>query len=668
VVAEQKPAEAAKVVPSAAPSAPAEPLVKAQVDAPSAPTATDTKKPAEPEKPVAAKVDQPPPVTTPSSQAAPTTESQPATAAQTAQPAAATPAQETAKPQEAKPEATKVAETKPAEKPAEVATEQAKPKKPKKATPPPPPPPEPDLIEEFGGLIGGALAAIVLAVLGLFGFKRWKKGREAQAEAEVAVGSEADTELSFEDAFGDEEQDVTDKRQAAGVATPTLAPAGPVTQREEPRRSAAVPAVEEDTAEDKTQFDLGDIFESAEPEVPAPATSAKAADSDDTPDDIMGEADVYAAFGDYDQAATAMRNAIAGSPGKAMYKVKLLEIYRDAGDKASFQKAYGEFASGLSGRQAARAEEMAKAMGVSATAGGAFVDTVSALDTQRMSAPPASSVSNLSDTQEVDFDLDMSGANSQTGGHLDTLVMGEAPKLGSAEVADTVEYGGGMPNFADTAVLSHSGGASPAMGGDSDMLPDTVEMGGALSGQSDSAPSPALSDTAETSGDSLEFDLNLASLGTPSLEEAKPDLAMDDSNLLSFDVDSPTVVMDPAKESRPVDAAADLGLDMGLDFSLEPTAADVREPEKAPVADDSTMLLLDDAPADAAPPSGVSEELSLGSLALEGDEVATKLDLARAYIDMGDPDAAKDILGEVLSEGNTAQQQEAQKLMSQIGA
>ena len=48
------------------------------------------------------------------------------------------------------------------------------------------------------------------------------------------------------------------------------------------------------------------------------------------------------------------------------------------------------------------------------------------------------------------------------------------------------------------------------------------------------------------------------------------------------------------------------------------------------------------------------------------DEVGTKLDLAKAYIDMGDPDGAKSILDEVLDEGTVPQQQEAQQLMQQI--
>lgn len=48
------------------------------------------------------------------------------------------------------------------------------------------------------------------------------------------------------------------------------------------------------------------------------------------------------------------------------------------------------------------------------------------------------------------------------------------------------------------------------------------------------------------------------------------------------------------------------------------------------------------------------------------DEVATKLDLARAYIDMGDTDGAKDILDEVLQEGSDVQKHEASELLERI--
>lgn len=52
---------------------------------------------------------------------------------------------------------------------------------------------------------------------------------------------------------------------------------------------------------------------------------------------------------------------------------------------------------------------------------------------------------------------------------------------------------------------------------------------------------------------------------------------------------------------------------------------------------------------------------------LEGtDEAGTKLDLARAYVEMGDADGARDILEEVAREGSDEQQQEAQRLLNEL--
>ena len=47
-------------------------------------------------------------------------------------------------------------------------------------------------------------------------------------------------------------------------------------------------------------------------------------------------------------------------------------------------------------------------------------------------------------------------------------------------------------------------------------------------------------------------------------------------------------------------------------------------------------------------------------------EVGTKLDLARAYVDMGDPSGARSILEEVLDEGDEGQRQQAQQLLDSL--
>jgi pilus assembly protein FimV len=59
-------------------------------------------------------------------------------------------------------------------------------------------------------------------------------------------------------------------------------------------------------------------------------------------------------------------------------------------------------------------------------------------------------------------------------------------------------------------------------------------------------------------------------------------------------------------------------------------------------------------------------DFSLGEEAATMSEVGTKLDLARAYIDMGDPEGARSILDEVLKEGSAVQKQEAERLMASL--
>ena len=80
----------------------------------------------------------------------------------------------------------------------------------------------------------------------------------------------------------------------------------------------------------------------------------------------------------------------------------------------------------------------------------------------------------------------------------------------------------------------------------------------------------------------------------------------------------------------------------------------------------------------AAPPSGSQGFGDTQRLAESGDatlpdlepptmsEVGTKLDLARAYMDMGDPEGARSILDEVLAEGSASQKQEARRLIESL--
>lgn len=128
--------------------------------------------------------------------------------------------------------------------------------------------------------------------------------------------------------------------------------------------------------------------------------------------------------------------------------------------------------------------------------------------------------------------------------------------------------------------------------------------------------------------------------------------------------------------------AAPVAEDDAFDFDLTDRAAAAPPPAAAAPADDdfSFDLTPPRAPAAAAsnyqtqvqplppipdlappPPSRVDDDLLASD-----DAIGTKLDLAKAYLDMGDPDGARSMLEEVLIEGSEKQKGEARKLLAEI--
>ncbi len=78
---------------------------------------------------------------------------------------------------------------------------------------------------------------------------------------------------------------------------------------------------------------------------------------------------------------------------------------------------------------------------------------------------------------------------------------------------------------------------------------------------------------------------------------------------------------------------------------------------------DFDLGLGTDDPTQQLSPDDVSDDLQE---ARTMTEVGTKLDLARAYVDMGDPGGARNILDEVLEEGDESQRQQAQQLLDSL--
>ena len=139
-----------------------------------------------------------------------------------------------------------------------------------------------------------------------------------------------------------------------------------------------------------------------------------------------------------------------------------------------------------------------------------------------------------------------------------------------------------------------------------------------------------------------------------------------------YDLDvSPLAAADAERGSAseaPVDEEAQ-SLEF-LELDLAPAARKEGEPEK--LGEDVPVLDLGFEPTQTAPAAaGSAEEAELDEIpsvlgAEEGsdvDEVNTKLDLARAYVEMGDEDDAREILQEVLAEGDDDQRREAQEIL-----
>ena len=114
----------------------------------------------------------------------------------------------------------------------------------------------------------------------------------------------------------------------------------------------------------------------------------------------------------------------------------------------------------------------------------------------------------------------------------------------------------------------------------------------------------------------------------------------------------------PLPDMRPPEAphpTIDFDFDLGADAPATTTSATVAPAGNTMDFDLSAIDL--DLPGKDAP----------SSAAAAPDDAATKLDLAKAYRDMGDKDGAKELLQEVLNEGSVAQQAEAKGLMATLG-
>ncbi|MFJ4195438.1 FimV/HubP family polar landmark protein [Pseudomonas sp. NPDC089534] len=362
-------------------------------------------------------------------------------------------------------------------------------------------------------------------------------------------------------------------------------------------------------------------------------------------DDVLDKAQSHIDGGRLNQAAALLEEGVSLEPQRSDLRLKLMEVYGRQGDRDMFVGQERQLVA--NGENFAKVEELKKrfpAMAVVAATGLAAAAMAAELDAEYVK----------------ELLLDEPQAPAETDNELDSafdLSLDDLDNITPVEPAAAVEPAPVVEPEAPVELEEF-----PA--------DDDLSFASVLQQQAE---------IKENLDDLPEFDLDL-DLGA----EPSPATLAEDDFLLDLD-DGMKGLDDDMKDLPPVEAPAVAQapideLDLPADFDL--SLAD--EMDASPAEPDAFSAELDDVNAELdrlsqslGEPSFTEADAAmggdLGDLGeddfdfLSGtDEAATKLDLAQAYIDMGDNDGARDILNEVLSEGDDKQKNEAREMLSHL--
>lgn len=380
--------------------------------------------------------------------------------------------------------------------------------------------------------------------------------------------------------------------------------------------------------------------------------------------DPVSEADVYIAYGRYQQAEDLLRQAMEREPDRLALKHKLLEVHyatRNAGAFTTLAQAMVDAGQDTVDEEAwVRAQDMGRELvpdhplfeskdggdlgaagmaAAAAVAGAAAADTVDD-DTLSLDGLDLSDLSELSDEYEPDKDpvenLDSSSEVSISLDLDDSLENVEPITADASQTQETPESISLDELESLDFELPEAESSKPTTDDSSfDLSSETLDLD-TMMAEAEAAVDGADSTTSlesEFSADELQAQLDELSdlsvldsgLGESQQQTSEPAAA------LGLDLEDVSEVSD------------DLNTPLELDTAFETAELDVQGDE---------VLDLD---------LGESNDSAIGE-----DDVATKLDLARAYVEMGDEEGARSILEEVLAEGNAEQKSDAEKLIADL--
>lgn len=321
-------------------------------------------------------------------------------------------------------------------------------------------------------------------------------------------------------------------------------------------------------------------------------------------EDPSHEVNTYLAFEQFHQAEEIARDAIAAQPDNPEFHIKLLEVFYTSGNTEAYEEATRALheLTGGAGEHWAKATAMWSKMSPERAL---FAGEQAKTDEHEVTADTDEKLRDVTDITPV--------------GGL------------SADSASGKEAG----QSAEEATAENKGGIATAPEPDEARAADQIST------------APEQTSAADTD---IDIDLDLSELDTASKPLAAADGGANDGidlDLSEFDnTPSHTTDATPHAESRPAglsaeDAAAPAG-DTGAGAAQFPVDNDDElETVQIPRADQPREQSLE-------------------------DQIATQLDLARAYIEIGDKQSARGILDEVMARGNAEQKQQAEALSGQI--
>jgi pilus assembly protein FimV len=337
--------------------------------------------------------------------------------------------------------------------------------------------------------------------------------------------------------------------------------------------------------------------------------------------DPLAEADFHMAYGLYDQAADLVQLAIKRAPQRRDLKLKLLEIFFVWGNRDRFLELAAEMNASRDDAQPGEWDKVV-IMG----------KQIAPEDAMFAGARPMSS----------SLDMELHGS----AGPLDMDLGADHGTRRDVDFPSNGEKGEGGLDF---EISEHASGG--------DALAPTVETA-RIPAPGSSADEPTQEVAIEDLGLDLGDDGTLDDGGDEDMLASRPRAVVEDT------VESPRISSHKASREEDEDLLSATGI-LKEQTSIMPALDSTGEIPTIDARDATSVLpTIETTRIDTNKSGGV--DFDLGEEPFTMSEVGTKLDLARAYVDMGDPEGARSILDEVLKEGSAQQKQEAERLMASL--